>query len=68
MRPVCPPRFSALLLLTAAAFASSLFIADRSLAADDLYTQQLRGVLRERCVACHGALSRKANCVWTPQV
>jgi len=61
MRPACTPRVSVLLLLFAAAFISSLFTADQSLAADDLYTQQLRGVLRERCVACHGALKQEGE-------
>jgi hypothetical protein len=61
MRPACPPQVSALLLVSAAAFVTGLFIADQPLSADDLYVQQLRGVLRERCVACHGALKQEGE-------
>jgi len=60
MRPACFLRIPVLLLAISAAFTSPVRAAAGAFP-DDLYQQQVRGVLRERCLACHGALRQEAG-------
>ncbi|MFM8476118.1 MAG: DUF1549 domain-containing protein, partial [Planctomycetaceae bacterium] len=60
MRPACSHHLPvAFLLVIATCCGGSPDSA--AAAADDLYQQQVRPVLRERCVACHGALRQEAG-------
>jgi mono/diheme cytochrome c family protein len=62
MRPACLRRSPALLLAYASVICCWYLGHPGPLpAADDVYQQQIRTVLRERCVACHGALKQEAG-------
>ncbi|MFM7059212.1 MAG: PSD1 and planctomycete cytochrome C domain-containing protein [Planctomycetota bacterium] len=60
MRPACRLCFSVLLLWLCAGFTLP-YPAVAAPPAEELYQQQIRTVLRERCLACHGALRQEAG-------
>ncbi len=60
MRPACCHHIPATFLLIFAACCGG-YPDFAAATADDLYQQQVRPVLRERCVSCHGALRQEAG-------